>query len=120
MSMSSDTVKRLSLELGGNAAFIVFDDADIDQAVKAAVASKFRNAGQTCVCADRFLIHDSVADEFNAKLCAEISAITVGSGSKKGIEMGPLISSEAVKCIHAKVKTAIDDGAQCLSGGNFM
>mmetsp|Transcript_9531 Transcript_9531/g.13299 ORF Transcript_9531/g.13299 Transcript_9531/m.13299 type:complete len:404 (-) Transcript_9531:189-1400(-) len=118
MKMSSDTVKRLSLELGGNAAFIVFDDADIDQAVNAAMASKFRNAGQTCVCADRFIIHRSVEEEFVSKLTRKVSEIQVGSGVEEGTTMGPMISKIAVSKVKEKVDKALDEGAELVIGGS--
>jgi len=118
MKLSSDTMKRLSLELGGNAAFIVFQDADIDQAVDAAMASKFRNAGQTCVCADRFIIHKSVEDEFVTKLAGKVKQISVGHGLKKGITMGPVITSDAVDNLKEKVEEAIAQGAKCVIGGS--
>lgn len=117
MKMSSDTVKRLSLELGGNAPFIVFDDADIEQAVKAAIASKFRNAGQTCVCADRFLVHESVEKEFIKRLCEEIESMEIGPGIVASTNMGPLISSLAARSVKEKVDEAISEGAECVIGG---
>ena len=92
MAQSSQTVQRLSLELGGNAVFVVFDDADIDQAVAAAMGAKFRNAGQTCVCADRFLVHAAVHDEFVAKLQQRVEALVVGDGMDPATTMGPLIT----------------------------
>jgi succinate-semialdehyde dehydrogenase/glutarate-semialdehyde dehydrogenase len=118
MSQCSSTVKRLSLELGGNAPFVVFDDADLDQAVDAAMASKFRNAGQTCVCADRFLIHASIYDEFVSKLVEKTRALNVGPGIDESNKIGPLISSKAVKEVDEKVKEAISEGCQCLVGGH--
>jgi len=120
MKMSSETVKKVSLELGGNAAFVVFDDADIDQAVKAAVASKFRNAGQTCVCADRFIVHEKVEQEFINQLCTLLSSYKIGPGLNADTKIGPLISSAAMNGVHNKVKEAISDGAECLLGGNPM
>ena len=120
MKLSSDTVKRVSLELGGNAAFIVFDDADIEQAVRAAIASKFRNAGQTCVCADRFLIHQSVEDEFTKLLCEKIASMKIGSGMAKDTSMGPLISASAAQNVKQKVDEAISDGAECILGGDLL
>jgi succinate-semialdehyde dehydrogenase len=121
MKQSSDTVKRLSLELGGNAPFIVFADADLDQAVKAAMASKFRNAGQTCVCADRFLVEAPIEEEFVHRLQdAMIEDLQVGDGVADGTTMGPLISSAAVKVVHKKVEDAIDNGAECLEGGHAL
>lgn len=120
MKMGSDTVKRVSMELGGNAAFIVFDDADIEQAVNAAVASKFRNAGQTCVCADRFIIHESVEKEFIDQLCEKVKNMKVGDGSISGTNIGPLISSKAAQSVKDKVEEAISDGAECVVGGNLL
>lgn len=120
MKLSSDTVKRLSLELGGNAAFIVFGDADIDVAVNAAMASKFRNAGQTCVCADRFLIHHSVVEEFVEKLTKKVKQLNVGHGMASGTTMGPVISTLPVKNINEKVNEAISEGAKCVYGGNSL
>lgn len=117
MKNSADTVKRLSLELGGNAPFIVFEDADVDQAVNAAVASKFRNAGQTCICADRFIIHSSVENEFVTKLTDKVNQIVVGHGMKEGVTMGPLITSTAATILKQKVDEAISDGATCILGG---
>jgi succinate-semialdehyde dehydrogenase/glutarate-semialdehyde dehydrogenase len=120
MKQSSGTVKRLSLELGGNAPFVVFEDADIDQAVNAAMAAKFRNAGQTCVCADRFLIHSSVHDEFLEKLIAKAKAVKVGPGIAPETQMGPLISTQAVKMVARKVEQAIREGAKCELGGSSL
>jgi succinate-semialdehyde dehydrogenase / glutarate-semialdehyde dehydrogenase len=120
MRLSSDTVKRLSLELGGNAPLIVFDDADLDTAVSAAMASKFRNAGQTCVCADRFLVHSSIHDEFCQRLLDEIRKIQVGPGIDASTKMGPLISSQAAKTVHEKVSEAIDEGAKLVTGGRLL
>merc|ERR1712226_239449 len=114
----SSTLKRVSMELGGNAPFIVFEDADVDRAVDAAMASKFRNAGQTCVCGDRFLIHDKVYDEFIEKLAARTAALTVGHGMEEGTDIGPLITQEACVRVDEKVQDAITkDGATCLVGG---
>jgi len=120
MRQCSGTVKRLSLELGGNAAFIVFEDADVDQAVDAAMASKFRNAGQTCVCADRFLVHKDVEQEFVSKLEKKMSQLVVGHGLESDTTMGPLISDLPVKAISDKVRDALSEGATCVSGGKPM
>jgi len=121
MKQSADTVKRLSLELGGNAPFVVFEDADIDVAVNAAMASKYRNAGQTCVCADRFLIHKSVVEEFVAKLTAKVKqTLTVGNGMKDGVNFGPVILESSVENIHEKVEQAIADGATLVVGGSAL
>jgi succinate-semialdehyde dehydrogenase / glutarate-semialdehyde dehydrogenase len=111
MKQASDTVKRVSMELGGNAVFVVFADADIDLAVNAALASKFRNAGQTCVCADRFLVNSSVHDEFVTKLAAKVRSLRVGPGIQPKTQMGPLISEAAKDSVAEKVASALDDGA---------
>jgi succinate-semialdehyde dehydrogenase / glutarate-semialdehyde dehydrogenase len=120
MEQCSSTVKRLSLELGGNAPFIVFQDADLEQAVKSAVASKFRNAGQTCVCADRFLIHERVHDEFVDKFCRVVESLHVGPGLDASTNFGPLINQAAVESVDAKVKEAIQEGAICRTGGKKL
>lgn len=120
MKQSSDTVKRLSLELGGNAPFVVFDDANIDQAVEAAMSSKFRNAGQTCVCADRFLVHSSVYDAFVEKLVDKVKKIKVGPGIEAGSTMGPLITTAAMQSVKDKVEEAISEGAICKVGGKIL
>jgi succinate-semialdehyde dehydrogenase/glutarate-semialdehyde dehydrogenase len=111
MKQSANTVKRLSLELGGNAPFLVFDDADIDQAVAAAMVSKFRNAGQTCVCADRFLVHTSIYEEFLAKFAAAVNTLVVGDGLDPDVTMGPLITTQARDHVHRKVQAAMAAGA---------
>lgn len=120
MKLSSDTMKRLSLELGGNAPFIVFEDADIDKAVSAAMASKFRNAGQTCVCADRFLVHSSIHDEFVEKLAKQAQKIRVGPGIDEETVMSCLISEKAVASVATKVEDAIAKGSMCVTGGNRL
>lgn len=120
MKQSSDTVKKLSLELGGNAPFIVFSDADIDQAVNAAMTSKFRNAGQTCVCSDRFLIHESVEKEFVSKLVQKTQQIRVGDGSDEETTMGPLILGSAVRSIQEKITESVGEGAECVFGGGAL
>ncbi|MGJ9420766.1 NAD-dependent succinate-semialdehyde dehydrogenase [Massilia sp. CMS3.1] len=117
MAACSGTVKRLSLELGGNAPFIVFEDADLDEAVKGALASKYRNAGQTCVCANRFLVHDSIYDEFAEKLIAAVKAMTVGNGRVEGVHIGPLINAAAVGKVEELVADAVSKGAKVLHGG---
>lgn len=111
MKQASDTVKRVSMELGGNAPFVVFPDADIDQAVDAAMVSKFRNSGQTCVCADRFLVHSSVHDEFVAKFAPKVRSLRVGPGIQPETQMGPLINFAAKESVAEKVAGALDDGA---------
>lgn len=111
MGQSAGTVKRVSMELGGNACFVVFEDADIDNAVNAAVVSKFRNAGQTCVSSDRFLIHSSVHDEFVSKLAEKVRALKVGNGMDSGTQMGPLINVSGVETVTKKVAAALEEGA---------
>ena len=105
------------MELGGNAPFIVFDDADLDKAVVGALASKFRNAGQTCVCANRIYVQSSIADEFAKRLVAEVEKFTVGPGTATGTTQGPLINADAVKKVEQHVKDAVDHGAKILAGG---
>ena len=120
MKSSADTMKKLSLELGGNAPFVVFDDADVDQAVSAAMASKFRNAGQTCVCSDRFLVHASVHDEFVHKIVLKVQALKVGPGMGQGTTLGPLITPQAAQSVHTKVQEALAEGANCAIGGSLL
>ncbi len=111
------TIKKLSLELGGNAPFIVFDDADLDSAVDGALASKYRNAGQTCVCANRLYVQDSVYERFVEKLALKVKAIKVGNGFEAGITQGPMIDDNAIKKIERHVADALDKGAKLLTGG---
>ncbi len=111
MAQCADSVKRLSLELGGNAPLIVFDDADLDVAVAATMASKFRNAGQTCVCANRILVQDSVYDAFAQKLAAAVTALRVGRGDAPGTTIGPLINAAAIDKVEAHVDDALAKGA---------
>jgi len=111
MSQSAHDIKRTSMELGGNAPFIVFDDADIDAAVQGAIASKFRNAGQTCVCANRFYVHSRVYDEFVDKFDIAVQALTVGNGLEEGVNIGPIISETAKHNILELVERAIEQGA---------
>lgn len=118
MNWSSSTVKRLSLELGGNAPFVVFDDASVDDAVNYAMASKFRNAGQTCVSADRFLVQSGVYEEFVEKFSEMASNLVVGAGMDPQTTMGPLITAEAADRVSEKVQKAIGEGSRCLSGGS--
>jgi len=113
----SSTMKRVSMELGGNAPFIIFEDADIGQAVDAAVVSKFRNAGQTCVCADRFLVHESVRKEFVERFAAKARALSLGFGMDEETDVGPLISADACARVEEKVQEAVNMGATCLVGG---
>jgi len=111
------TIKKLSLELGGNAPFIVFDDADLDSAADGALASKYRNAGQTCVCANRLYVQDSVYDAFVDKLTARVKAIKVGNGFEAGINQGPMIDDNAVAKIESHVADALAKGAKLVAGG---
>ncbi|CAN7259929.1 NAD-dependent succinate-semialdehyde dehydrogenase [Phenylobacterium sp. LjRoot219] len=117
MRQSADTIKKLSLELGGNAPFLVFDDADVDAAVEGAVVSKFRNGGQTCVCTNRFYVQDGVYDEFVAKLAARVAKLKVGSGLEAGVDVGPLIDSKAVAKVEEHLTDAVSGGARVLVGG---
>ncbi len=117
MQQCAPTVKKLSLELGGNAPFIVFDDADLDAAVEGALASKYRNAGQTCVCANRLLIQDGVYDAFAAKLVERVRHLTVGPGVEPGVTQGPLIDAAALTKVEAQIDDALRHGARLLIGG---
>jgi len=113
-------VKKLSLELGGNAPFIVFDDADIDSAVEGAMASKYRNAGQTCVCANRIYVQDGVYDQFVEKFAAKVRAVKVGNGFEEGVSQGPLIEDAAVEKVQRHVADAVAKGGKVLTGGKKM
>lgn len=115
MQQSAGDIKRTSMELGGNAPFIVFDDADIDAAVAGAMASKFRNAGQTCVCANRFYVHSKVYDEFVVKFDAAVQQLKVGNGLEEGVNIGPVISESAKQGIQTLIDGAIDQGAKPVS-----
>lgn len=117
MRQSADTIKKLSLELGGNAPFIVFDDADVDAAVAGAIASKYRNSGQTCVCTNRFYVQSGVHDEFVAKLAAAASALKVGNGLDEGTQQGPLIDGNAVAKVESHIADALAKGARLVTGG---
>ncbi len=117
MRQSADSVKKLSLELGGNAPFIVFDDADLDAAVEGALASKFRNSGQTCVCANRLYVQDKVVDAFVAKLSAAVQQLKVGDGAAEGTTQGPLIDMNAVEKVEEHIADALAKGAQLALGG---
>ncbi len=117
MRQSADTIKKLSLELGGNAPFIVFDDADLDAAVEGAIASKYRNAGQTCVCANRIYVQDKVYDAFAAKLAEKVKAFTVGAGTEAGVVIGPLIDQQGMKKVEEHVADATAKGAKVMLGG---
>jgi succinate-semialdehyde dehydrogenase/glutarate-semialdehyde dehydrogenase len=117
MAQCAPTVKKLSLELGGNAPFVVFDDADLDAAVEGAMASKYRNAGQTCVCANRLLVQDGVYEAFAAKLAARVATLKVGAGIEEGVVQGPLIDAAAVAKVEAHIADALAKGARIVVGG---
>jgi succinate-semialdehyde dehydrogenase/glutarate-semialdehyde dehydrogenase len=118
MRQCSDSIMKVALELGGNAPFIVFDDADIDAAVEGAIISKYRNAGQTCVCANRIYVQDAVYDEFAAKLAHEVSNMKVGDGSQEGVVQGPLIDMSAVEKVEEHIEDAVSNGAKVVIGGS--
>ncbi|WP_233884261.1 NADP-dependent succinate-semialdehyde dehydrogenase [Paraburkholderia flagellata] len=117
MSQCASTVKKVSLELGGNAPFIVFEDADLDAAVAGAIASKYRNSGQTCVCTNRFYVHDAVYDAFAAKLRDAVEKLKVGLGTEAGVTQGPLINEAAVLKVESHIEDALAKGAQVTTGG---
>ncbi len=117
MAQCAPTLKKLSLELGGNAPFIVFDDADVDAAIEGAMASKYRNAGQTCICANRLLVQEGVYEEFAHKLATQVAALTVGAGKMAGVQQGPLIDAAALAKVEALVADAVALGARVLTGG---
>jgi len=117
MAQCANTVKRISLELGGNAPFIVFDDADLERALDGAMASKYRNAGQTCVCTNRFLVQDGIYDRFVEGLAERVRQLRVGPGTEDGVEQGPLINAAAVAKIQSHIDDAVDKGASIVCGG---
>ncbi|MBU2942608.1 NAD-dependent succinate-semialdehyde dehydrogenase [Shimia thalassica] len=117
MSQCSDTIKKMSLELGGNAPFLVFDDADIDAAVEGAMIAKYRNNGQTCVCANRIYVQAGVYDEFAAKLKAKVASLSIGDGFADGITTGPLINEAAVAKVEDHIADAVEKGATIVEGG---
>ncbi len=120
MRGAADSIKRLSLELGGNAPFIVFDDADLDLAVEGALASKFRNGGQTCVCANRLLVQSGVYDAFAAKLKAKVDAMKVGPGTEAGVSIGPMINQAAIEKIDRHVRDALAKGATIITAARQL
>jgi succinate-semialdehyde dehydrogenase/glutarate-semialdehyde dehydrogenase len=120
MSQCASTLKKLSLELGGNAPFIVFGDADIDAAVKGAIVSKFRNSGQTCVCVNRLFVQDKVYNEFVEKLAAAVAALKVGNGLETGVQVGPLINEKGLKKVKQHVEDAVTKGAKVIQGGKAI
>ncbi|MGO2510262.1 NAD-dependent succinate-semialdehyde dehydrogenase [Marinomonas polaris] len=120
MAQCAQTIKKVSLELGGNAPFIVFDDADLDKAVEGAMASKYRNAGQTCVCANRILVQRGVYEEFTAKLTEKVKALKVGSGVEAGTDIGPMIEEKAITKVEDHIQDAVSKGAKLVFGGERL
>jgi succinate-semialdehyde dehydrogenase/glutarate-semialdehyde dehydrogenase len=118
MKQCAGTVKRTSMELGGNAPFIVFDDADVDEAVKGAIICKFRNAGQTCVCANRILVQDGIYDEFCRKFREAAAKLKMGNGAEEGVVVGPLINERAANDVFTFIEDAVANGANVALGGN--
>lgn len=117
MRKSADTVKKISLELGGHAPLIVMNDADLDKAAEGAVRSKFRNAGQTCVCSNRIYVHEDVVDAFTDKFKQKVSQLKVGNGMDEGVDIGPLIDKDAYEKVNQHLKDALDQGAELIHGG---
>src|SRR5262249_6980312 len=117
MRQAASTVKKVALELGGNAPFIVFDDADLDKAVEGALASKYRNMRQTCVCANRIIVQDGVYDAFAEKLAAKVAEMKVGPGDQAGVVQGPLINQAAIEKVEAHVADAVAKGGKVVVGG---
>ncbi len=117
MRQCADSVKKVSLELGGNAPFIVFEDADLDSAVQGALTCKFRNSGQTCVCANRILVQDGIYDAFAGKFAAAVQNLKVGDGFRADVQQGPLIDSNAVLKVESHIQDALSKGACILAGG---
>ncbi|MFH7585290.1 NAD-dependent succinate-semialdehyde dehydrogenase [Oceanimonas smirnovii] len=120
MAQCADTIKKVSLELGGNAPFIVFDDADLDQAIEGAMASKYRNAGQTCVCANRILVQRGVYDAFAEKLAERVRALKVGDGTEADTDIGPMIEEKAITKVEEHIQDAVAKGATLLHGGERL
>ncbi len=120
MAQCAPTIKKVGLELGGNAPFIVFDDADLDAAVTGAIASKYRNAGQTCVCANRILVQDSVYDAFAEKLAVAVGKLKIGNGADDGVTTGPLINAAAVKKVQEHIDDAVKKGGKVVAGGKQL
>jgi succinate-semialdehyde dehydrogenase/glutarate-semialdehyde dehydrogenase len=117
VEQAARTLKRVSMELGGNAPFLVFDDADLDKAVEGAIASKYRNAGQTCVCTNRFIVQDGIYDAFAARLAKASAALKIGNGFDQGVQAGPLIDDKAVEKVEAHIADAVAKGGTVLTGG---
>ncbi|MEC1734468.1 succinate-semialdehyde dehydrogenase [Bacillus mojavensis] len=119
MKNSADTVKHVSMELGGHAPLIVDEDANIDLAVEQAMVSKYRNAGQTCVCANRLIVHESIKDEFAAKLSEQVSKLKVGNGLEEGVNVGPIINKRGFEKIVSQIDDAVEKGAKVVAGGTY-
>ncbi|MGC1854173.1 MAG: NAD-dependent succinate-semialdehyde dehydrogenase [Candidatus Aquirickettsiella sp.] len=119
MQKAASSVKKISLELGGNAPFIVFDDADIDQAILGAIASKFRNSGQTCICTNRFYVHEKIYATFTKKLAHAIQQLKIGNGLEENIQIGPLINQSAIKKVEKHIADALEQGAELVCGGKM-
>jgi len=120
IEQSASNIKKVSMELGGNAPFLVFNDADIDAAVEGAIAGKFRNSGQTCVSINRFLVQEDVYDEFSMKLTQAVSKLKVGNGLDKGVQVGPLINTKGLEKVKHHVQDALNHGAELAAGGNVI
>jgi succinate-semialdehyde dehydrogenase/glutarate-semialdehyde dehydrogenase len=120
MAQCADTIKKVSLELGGNAPFIVFDDADLDAAVEGAMVSKYRNAGQTCVCANRILVQSGVYEAFTEKLAAKVKALKIGNGTEAGTDIGPMIEAKALDKVESHIEDAVSKGATLIHGGTRL
>src|SRR5699024_7541664 len=118
MRESANHVKKLSLELGGHAPIVVFDDADIDKAVSLALASKFRNNGQTCICANRVYVHESIKGAFNEKLTEKAGQLKIGDGIEEGVKLGPLINRQAMEKVQKHLDDAVSNGAEVVCGGD--
>ncbi|MGH2899812.1 MAG: NAD-dependent succinate-semialdehyde dehydrogenase, partial [Solirubrobacteraceae bacterium] len=118
IAQAAQNVLRTSMELGGNAPFVVFDDADVDKAVQGAMLAKFRNTGQACTAANRFIVHESIAEEFAQKVTAKVEALRLGAGTEEGVTIGPLIDAKAVASMVELVGDAVSRGARVLTGGN--
>ena len=118
MAQCAPTIKKLSLELGGNAPFIIFDDADLEKAAEGLIASKYRNAGQTCVCANRVYVQDSIKDKFLDVFVQKVAELTVGNGMDEGVDIGPLINQKALEKVQALLQDALDKGATLITGGS--
>jgi succinate-semialdehyde dehydrogenase / glutarate-semialdehyde dehydrogenase len=118
MEQAAKTMKKVSMELGGNAPFIVFDDADLDRAVEGAIAAKYRNAGQTCVCTNRFLVQDGIYDAFAERLAAAAGKLKVGNGLEDGVQQGPLIDDKAVAKVEEHIADAVAKGGKVVAGGH--